>query len=164
VTTATVEKYLGYITQAKYLRSQSTREIELRIGYRAGRLAEGYSLWFLLDRLTPEDFEFRGYSQMSGGVPMGHKPAHSDDPNAEQSLLAEGYDLAALKRRICDQTFRYVGPDWLCKVIPIREKFGDKDYPQGTGIPQWEIVRDRPKRFQLAAVVPGDGKYTGNYI
>ncbi|MEO0462041.1 MAG: hypothetical protein AAF127_02850 [Pseudomonadota bacterium] len=159
----TVRALSGFITQAKYLRSKTTLEVERRLGYRSGRLAQGYTLWFLLDPLRPEDFEFRGYTQMSGGVPMGHKPSHANDPNAEESLRAGGYDVDAIKRRICEETFKYSGPDRLCKVTPNAPVFGENDYPPGSGIPQWEILRHRAKRFKVAAEIAGDGRYTGDY-
>lgn len=153
----------GFITQAKFLRSQSSLEIERRLGYRTGRMAQGWTLLFLLDRLTEADFEFRGYSQMSGGVSQGHLPMPPDRRNAEEFLKEEGYDVPRLKRDVITTVFKYSGSDRLCKVIPTAGEFGENDYPPGSGIPQWTILKNREKWFQVAAVIGPNETYLGDY-
>lgn len=153
----------GYITKALYLRMQSPREVERRLGFRTGRLDQGYWLLFLEQRLVPSDFEFRGYTQMSGGVSQGHEDSPPDPRNAEQRLRDDGYDLLAMKERIVRDVFKYSGAERLAKVIPRARAFGDKDYPQGDGIPQWEITRTGGVRFRVAAALGPNEVYRGNY-
>ena len=62
----------GFFTKALFLRAQPAAELERRLGYAAGRLAAGWWLLFLEQMPMAADFEFMGYSQMSGGVPRGH--------------------------------------------------------------------------------------------
>lgn len=163
MTIGTVEKTAGYITQAKYVRMQSARELERRLGFGTGRLRDGYKLLFLIDILTPEDFEFRGYTQMSGGIERGHLPAFANGPTAEQRLVQDGFELRRLKEKICRETFAYQGPDRLCKIVPHAGPSGSDDYPAGSGIPQWEIIRSRPKSFKLAGLIGPGQTYTGMY-
>ena len=159
-----IETSAGYITQAKFVRMQSASELERRLGFRAGRLKDGFKLMFLIDVLVPDDFEFRGYTQMSGGIERGHKAAFAKGPNAEQRLASDGVDLRRLKEKICRETFAYQGADRLCKVVPHAAPFGDADYPAGTGIPQWEILRNRSKRFKVADLVAPGQAYSGMYL
>ena len=118
---------------------------------------------FLLDKLTPHDFEFRGYTQMSGGVVQGHLRQPPDPRNSEQRLHDGSYDAQKLNEKLVRETFVYSGPDRVCKVIPVAGVTGANDYPQGTGIPQWEILKTRPKRFKVAALISPNQLYTGNY-
>src|SRR3954463_10470699 len=84
---------------------------------------------FLQQMPTPNDFEFMGYSHMSGGVAQGHlRPG----PTAEQQLKTGKFDVFGMKRRTILQTFRLSGPDRLAKVVPIADQSGAMPYPPGT--------------------------------
>jgi hypothetical protein len=152
----------GYYTKARFFRGVSATEIERRIGYHSGRLARGWYLLFLLDPLQFSDFEVRGYSQMSGGVPQGHLPNPPDRRNSEQRLRAEGYDLDRIKKETVTDTFCLRGADRLAKVIPFAGEFGENDYPPGSGIPQWTLTTI--KQFKVAAFVNAGDKYMGDYV
>lgn len=163
--------YKGYITEARFLRMQSAAEVELRVGYRAGRLRDGYWLVFLIAMPRPADFEYRGYSQMSGGIARGHLPQHANDPNAEQRLIAKGanltgtsYQRMGMKQKTIRDTFALSGARRLAKILPIAEARNDPGvpaYPPGTGIPQWELMRKMP--FVAAAFVGPGERYEGMY-
>lgn len=153
----------GYVTKAVYFRRQSAAEIERRIGYRAGRLTDGWWLCFALDIPSECDFEFRGYSQMSGGIPQGHLKSPPDKRTAEQRLIDDGFDLKRLKAKVIRDTFCVGGPERLAKVIPVKPGFGSEDYPAGTGIPQWEITTPNRIRFKVAAHIGPGEVYDGNY-
>ena len=107
----------GFFTKALYVRNQPSLEVERRLGYRAGRLDEGWWLCFLLQMPKGEDFEVRGYSQMSGGVAQGHLKSPPDPRNAEQTLKDGGVDLVKVKAGLIANTFRLSGPERLAKVI-----------------------------------------------
>lgn len=154
----------GFFTKALYLRGVPGAEIERRLGYRAGRLRDGFWLMFLTRKPTPAEFEFRAYSQMSGGIEQGHLPANAGNDTAEQRLLKGGYDVGLLKDRIIRETFQLAGPDRLAKVRPIAREHGEDgvpDYPPGTGVPQWTLTRALP--WVAAAFVGPGGKYDGMY-
>lgn len=158
------QKLDGFFTKARYLRGVPSAEIERRLGYRAGRLRDGYWLMFLTRKPAPAEFEFRAYSHMSGGIEQGHKPENAGNPTAEDRLRQGGYDLARLKDRIIRETFQLAGPDRLAKVRPIAREHGEEgvpDYPQGSGVPQWTLTVALP--WVAAAFVGPGGTYTGMY-
>jgi len=147
----------GYFTKAIHFRMQQATEIERRVGYPYGTLRQGYWLLLLQQLPEPQQFEFRGYSQMSGGVPMGHLPS-STGVTAEQSLRGQGVDLDRLKRKVIADVFRLSGPERLAKVVPNGRP---ASYPPGSGIPQWELTE--PLRFRVAAWIGAGELYRGNY-
>ena len=151
----------GFFTKALYLRNQPSREIEKRLGYRAGRLDEGWWLCFLLVMPRGDEFEVRGYSQMSGGVAQGHLKSPPDPRNAEQTLKDGGVDLVKVKAGLIASTFRLSGPERLAKVIPARGEFGENDYPPGSGIPQWTLTK--PLQFKVVAFMGPHEDYQGTY-
>ena len=151
----------GFLTKAVFLRSQPASELEVRLGYASGRLASGWWLLWLTRMPTPADFEFMGYSQMSGGIPQGHL-ARPGGRTAEASLAAGGYDLLRLKQKAIADTFRLSGPDRLAKVIPRNGATGPMPYPPGSGIPQWKIVPPGLPFLVVAMIGPG-GIYRGSY-
>lgn len=151
----------GFFTKALFIRGQSSAEAEKRLGYRAGRLAQGWYLCFLLEMPNVNEFEVRGYSQMSGGVARGHLPKPPDPRNSEQRLNDDGFDLARIKSGLITRTFQLRGPERLAKVIPKSGEFGDNDYPPGSGIPQWTLVA--PKRFIIREFIDPGKMYMGDY-
>jgi len=149
----------GFFTKARFLRQQPTSELERRLGYAQGRLATGWWLLFLEQMPTPDDFEYMGYSYMSGGAVQGHlRPG----PTAEEQLKAGKFDVFGMKRRTILQTFRLSGPDRLAKVVPVAEQSGLMPYPPGTGFPQWKLVR-RPLTFRVWGRIGPGQVYSGDY-
>ena len=156
-----VDYFTGFFTRALFLRGRTSQELEDLLGYGGGRLGQGWWLLFMVELPGPQDFEFRGYSQMSGGVARGHLPAPPDPRTAEQTLRDRGHDdesLAAFKRKFVAANFTLHGAARLAKVIP---KLPGRDYPPGRGIPQWELVRAR--RFRVVAEVAPGAMYLGSY-
>jgi hypothetical protein len=151
----------GFFTNALYLRGQTSAEIERRIGYHPGRLAQGWYLLFLLQLPTPQQFEYRGYSYMSGGIVQGHLANPPDRRTAEQRLADDGFPLAQGKQGTIDRLFRLDGAQRLAKVTPVRGEFGRDDYPAASGIPQWTLTVPLP--FRVAAHVAPGQMYQGHY-
>jgi hypothetical protein len=150
----------GFFTQARYLRQQPYQQIERRLGFAPGRLAAGWWLLFLEHMPSPANFEFMGYSYMSGGVAQGHlRPGRM---TAEQELIAGNYDVFGLKQRTIRQTFRLNGPDRLAKVIPVDGPSGLMPYPPGNGVPQWKLVHPLP--FRVWGFVGPGQVYTSDQI
>lgn len=155
----------GFFGKALFLRQQPAAELERRLGYRAGRLREGWWLLFAMKMPAPEGFEVAGYSQMSGGVVQGHLPRPADPRTAEARLRDDGHDLIGLKTRLVEQTFKLTGPERLAKVVPVADAHGTPgvpDYPPGSGIPQWKLTQGLP--WRVAAFVEADGVYGGMYV
>lgn len=151
----------GFFTQAMWLRMQAQETLEDRLGYKRGRLREGWYLLFMVQMPRADQFEVRGYSHMSGGVALGHLPNPPDPRNSEQRLRDGGYDLRRIKESLVRETFTLNGHLRLAKVIPIARASGVDDYPVGSGIPQWTLVTDL--NFRCAAVVAPGAMYTGLY-
>jgi len=154
----------GDFTKAMYFRSQPAAEVERRVGYRAGRLREGYWLMFLQQMPSAEQFEFGGYSQLSGGIELGHLPQNVGKPTAEDRLRSDGFDLPKLKRKIIAGHFLLMGAGRLAKIRPVAPAHGGKDepdYPPGSGIPQWTLKV--PLRWVAAAFIGPGEVYLGNY-
>src|SRR4051794_4070052 len=112
--------FSGNFTLAKYIRRQDSAKLEKRIGYGPGRLANGYWLVFALEKPSPDNFEFGGYTYFSGAR-IGHPSLGDSRPTVEASLKADvGGDprLVALKRKHVEglQLFGY---DRLAKLIPV---------------------------------------------
>jgi hypothetical protein len=148
----------GFFTKARFLRGQPALELERRLGYAPGRLANGWWLLFLEQMPTPNDFEFMGYSHMSGGVAQGHlRPG----PTAEQQLKSGKFDVFGMKRRTILQAFRLSGPDRLAKVVPVADQSGLTPYPPGSGLPQWKLIQ--PLTFKVVAEVRAGQVYLGDY-
>jgi hypothetical protein len=148
--------FTGFCTKAIFLRGQSAAELELRLGYGAGRLTDGYWLLFATEIPRPDQFEFAGYTHFSGGRPQGH--LSDGAPTAEQSLASGGL-LLDHKRRVIRDVFKTSGPERIAKVIPRRV---GTDYPQGSGVPQWKLIGQGIAFIVAARIEPG-ACYRGNY-
>jgi hypothetical protein len=148
----------GFFTKASFLRKQPAAELERRLGYATGRLAEGWWLLFLEQMPTPNDFAYMGYSYMSGGVSQGHlRPG----PTAEQELRSSRHDVFGMKRRTILQVFQLSGPDRLAKVVPVAGEEGSMPYPPGSGIAQWKLIQ--PLTFRVWGKVGRGEVYSGDY-
>jgi len=145
----------GYITQLHFVAKKTGPQLENLIGFKAGRLGLGWAMLHLTKMPKPGDFQFRGYSQMSGGISQGHLKNPIDKRTAEQRLKADEFDVVKLKEMIIKDTFAISGAKRLVKIIPNKKPAGNKDFPPGTGIPQWELVK--PMKFKVAAVILPDG-------
>ena len=116
-----------------------------------------------------KDFEYGGYTHMSGGRVEGHQPWGASGPTAEERLRQDGANLygnslvsKGLKARTMANQFFISGPHRLGKVRPVAppDKIKDEpDYPPGDGVPQWKLVR--PLWWVSAAFVPPGGIFTG---
>ena len=146
----------GFITRLHFLRKKKGSQLERLLGYKAGRLGFGWAMLYLNKLPKVSDFEFRGYSQMSGGISMGHLENPLDKRTAETKPKDCGYDVLALKRAIIKNTFAVSGVKRLVKVIPNKPPSGSKDDPPGSGIPQWELTKTMD--FTFAAVIPPNGE------
>jgi hypothetical protein len=145
----------GYVTQLHYVAGRPAEYLEDLVGYRSGRLEDGWALLHLLQMPASGDFEFRGYSHMSGGVYGGHKADTRDRRTAQEHLADAGHDVERLKAGVIAGTFRIDGRTRLVKIIPNRPPFGSDDYPLGLGVPQWELLRPLP--FVVAQIILPEG-------
>lgn len=128
----------GFVTNEKFLRGHNLRELEKRLGYHKGRLNEG-AIFVLLTRYPAlHEFELRGYSQVAG---------HRYHKEYGQMKL----DPTKLKQTVIK--YWQEKSTQLVKIYPnIRHNVAlssDIQYPPGSGIPQWEIIKKNSRKGSL---------------
>jgi hypothetical protein len=148
----------GVFTQASALRSHSPAELERRLGYAPGRLAEGWTLLFLEQMPAPEDFELIEFARMSPGPPG--RLAVRAGKSAREILAESGGDMLDLKQKIIAERFRLSGPDRLARVVPVSDPDGPVPFPPGGDIVQWQLVR--ALSFRVAMTIPPGRVYFGS--
>lgn len=136
----------GFVTSEKFLLHQTLPEIERRLGFQEGRLAEG-AIFLVAERIPQKgEFETRGYSQVAG-----HK-----------HVPLEGYNKDVLQTKAQEA----MSEDRLIKVVPRKTHnpniHDDIQYPPGSGVPQWEVTSKIP--FKVESIVEEGGKYVGRQI
>jgi len=151
----------GYVATEDYFGGVTSTVLEKRLGYRAGRLSDGWYVLFLVSKLRPDEFEVCGYNQMSGGISVGRVANPPDLRNSKKKLTSDGYDMNKIKTELVNNTFRIIGHKRLTQIIPVRREFGGNDDPRGALIPQWKITA--PKPFRVAKLIQPGEMYRGNY-
>ena len=147
----------GVFAQASALRSHSPVELERRLGYAPGRLAEGWTLLFLEQMPAPEDFELMEFARMSPGPPG--RLAVRAGKSAREILAESGGDMLQLKQKTIAEKFRLSGPDRLARIVPVSDPNGPMPFPPGGGAPQWQLVRSLP--FRVVSTIPPGRVYFG---
>lgn len=147
MTSFSLEPIRGCITQERYIKGKTLKELEDILGYKAGFLERGMRVVALLRLPRIDEFELLGYSQVAE-----HRVS-----KAGQS----GLDINKIKEIVLRDTFTLVGSKRLVKVIPtvkpVLSGDNDKDFPPGAGVPQWLIKRTCSiPGIVLAEVLPGE--------
>ncbi len=156
----------GYFLQLHFIRGQSPAELERRIGFRPGRLSQGWYLFFMTRLPRPDDYEMHGYTHFSGGMVQGHLKHTTPPPVQEQLLIKEqgwsAADVRRFKERQIATQFSISGHQRLAKVIPVIDHSAIETYPPGSGIPQWKGLNPLPFKVK-AALGPGQ-PYLGDFL
>jgi hypothetical protein len=142
----------GVFLQAGALRSHAPVELERRLGYAPGRLAEGWTLLFLEEMPAPDDFELMEFARMSVGPPG--RLAVRAGKSAREILRESGGDVLQLKQKTIAENFRLSGPDRLARIVPVDDPNGPMPFPPGDGIVQWQLVRALSFRVAIT-IAPG---------
>lgn len=153
------DTFTGDVTTLKWIGARPPNVIEASLGYHSGRLADGYWILLLTEKLQPADFEFGGTTLRSGGregLPDADATREANRPRIHDRLQTErgagGYE--ALQTLVLKNT-QYKGPDRIAKVLPLRPHDAtltqDVQYPPGGGGLQWKLVK--PKSFLVALKV-----------
>jgi hypothetical protein len=108
-----IGQFNGNFTKALYLRSHNAAEVERRLGYGHGRLAPGWWLLFALDRPSPDNFEFGGYTHFSGSR-VGNPALGSAWVLGSISAISPHRSVAKLRR-----SFRRAG-----RIVGITRRAG----------------------------------------
>jgi hypothetical protein len=151
-------KYLsGDVTTLNWIGPRPARDIEVNLGFGAGRLAQGYLIAVLVEPLEVGDFEFGGTTMRSGGragLPASNNADDQLRPRVHDNIMGQrgqaGYD--DLQRRTL-ATVQIRGPQRIAKVLPVTPHDSamapNLQYPMGGGGLQWKILR-KPNRLNPA--------------
>lgn len=153
----------GDVTQNRWVGARSARALEQSLGFGPGRLAAGWTVCLLKQKLQPEDFRFSGITLRSGGR-LG-LPADTD---ADDRLRPHVHDVVMNERGAADyhalqsktlSSITETGPDRIVKVIPATPHSAamrpSEQYPMGGGGLQWTLIRQC--NFLVAMSVDANG-------
>ena len=161
----------GFVTRLMGVLNQESDYLERALGFRAGRLAQGWMLLALKKEVLPDEFAFAGYTNSSGGEVVASTPsgARMRTPiealsqaasGAADARLGTGHGLA--KRNVAE-TFVLERSNRIIKVVPGMQHMNaisaDEQYPAGIGLPQWILLA--PKLFVVAALIPPSSCHLG---
>lgn len=149
----------GDITKNRFVGARCARDVERSLGFGAGRLAQGWAVLVLKDRLTPADFKFSGTTLRSGGrlgLPADTAADDAARPHVADVMRAE-YGATHVERmqQLALASVTEKGPDRIVKVVPVQDHDSDAapsaQYPMGGGGLQWTLTA--PKTFLVAMTV-----------
>jgi hypothetical protein len=160
LTVGETRKFTGDVTTLNAIGGpRPPAAIEEMLGFRAGRLSQGYYFLLLKDGLTAGDFDFGGTTMRSGGR-YGKPQASRDDDGRRthvSSQMRHEYGEAEYERRKQQLApgAQTSGPRRLAKIFPV-EGLGDTfspavEFPMGGGGLQWTLIQ--PKTFLIALEV-----------
>jgi hypothetical protein len=153
----------GDVTQNRSVAARSARALEQSLGYGPGRLAAGWKVMLLKQKLQPADFKFSGITLRSGGrlgLPSDSADADRARQHVSDAIMRErgatGYQ--DLQRKVL-ASITEKGPDRIVKVIPTTPHLDSMkpsdQYPMGGGGLQWTLIR--PCDFLVAMMVDENG-------
>lgn len=163
----TTPQLSGNVTTLVWIAARAPRAVEQSLGYGSGRLAQGYWIALLKERLAPADFEFDGLTLRSGGragLPAASNAADAQRQRVHEQVLQErgeaGYQQL---QRSALASVQLSGDHRIAKVIPVTPHnpalSPDVQYPPGAGGLQWKILPPG-KRFLIALEVSPSGMAT----
>lgn len=160
----------GCLTRLIDVVNRDPSYIEQAVGFHGGRLARGYYLLLLKEKLAAEDVEFYGYTYLSGGR-IGKPPSAPGSPDTReavsQSLLTEvgPTGMRKLQAGFAERA-EISGPYRLVKIVPRIEhdqaKASGVQYPPGRGVMQVNLIN--PKLFLVAAEVQPSRRFHGGLL
>jgi hypothetical protein len=155
----------GCLTRLIDVVDRSPTDLEDLIGFYRGRLARGFSILLLKQSLGASDFEFFGYTYMSGGrfgLPSNVASIDRERPKVDERVrgaIAAG-DLAP---DFYEKFASKISLQGVERYVKIVSAIGHDDtmlmadqYPASMkGVAQLNLKKDRPKTFLVAAEVSG---------
>lgn len=150
-----------YVTTLKsvLVGGSTPTEQESKMGFSPGAMAGGYWLFILApqERIALGQFEFRGYTHFSDGIPKGESQnVHDTLRNSYSGHKIDQDNWKRIQREAVERLNRD-GLDRLCKLI--FDKPDQMDYPPGRGVVQYTLTAK--KSFIAAAFVGPTQKLVG---
>ena len=138
----------GYFTLYKFLRGQPMRELEIRLGFRPGRLTSKGALVYRFLRLPMlQEFDLRGFTIWTEQSWQSEVAPERSSILARSALYHQNHpnvpDSDKVQKRNALASMALSGPNLLVKLVPvefIESVDGSADgYQHGSGIPQWRL-------------------------
>lgn len=140
----------GYVAKLNEIYGRSSKAIERILGYPPGLLDQGWYLLYLADVLGVDDYEMRGPTWFSDGVPGGHNLAKSVDrrplqpervlQSNTQAIPWSEKDIREYKRKQLTR-LQTAGRERLVKVKPVAPLPDDPaKYEPGTALAQFWVA------------------------
>ncbi len=149
----------GNVTQNTWVGPRSARNLEASLGFAPGRLAAGWAVLLLKERLGPLDFQFDGITLRSGGregLPANTWEQDALRPRVHDRVMDERGEAAYLRMQKWSlSSIPETGQQRLVKVVPVTPHSDAiapvRQYPMGGGGLQWRLIRRC--RFLVAMTV-----------
>ena len=149
-------KMKGYVTTLGSIAGKSTLDLEKALGFNAGALKAGYTVYALVSFVTINEFDWRDRTRYSDGwhadptIRFGSNPGTVWSVQRRDELRAalgkqNNYDESAtdlaieriLRTELIKLNIRS-GPNRIVKVVPRQSPTGYPD-SEFRNIPQWEL-------------------------
>lgn len=158
----------GCLTRLIDIINRDPIHLEDLIGFHRGRLSRGYYLLLLKEPMAAGEFQFLGYTHLSGGkygLPSNDPAAEAARPTVQGSL-EQKFGVAGvngLARKIAGD-IPATGERRLAKIVPVighDQAMGPADqYPASKhGIAQFNLTV--PKKFLVSAFVDPNRRFQG---
>lgn len=152
----------GCITRLIDVVNREPAFLEDLVGFHRGRLAQGFYFLLLTQAFGPGEFEFHGYTHMSGGkigLPSNNPAIEGARPSVHGNLLNQfgARDTGGLMKNFCS-TIRLKGPDRYVKILPAVQHdpaMGAADQYPASKLSIRQVNLRVAKPFLVAAEVRG---------
>jgi hypothetical protein len=155
----------GCLTRLIDIVSRSPTALEDLVGFRRGRLASGFSILLLKQPLGASDFEFFGYTYMSGGrigLPSNIPSIDRARPKVDDEVknAVAGGDLTPDFYAKFASKIPLQGDERYVKIVSAighdsAMPMADQSPASMQGVAQLNLKKDRPKSFLVAAEIRG---------
>lgn len=155
----------GCLTRLIDIVNRSPAALEDLVGFHRGRLATGFSILLLKQPLGASDFEFFGYTYMSGGrigLPSNVPSIDSARPKVDDGVrnAVAGGDLTPDFYARFASKIPLQGDERYVKIVSVIGHDSAipmaNQYPASMqGVAQLNLKKDRPKNFLVAAEIRG---------
>ncbi len=145
----------GCFTKLKQIAGASLSEIEIRLGFRRGRLSQGAYIVQASELPGSDQFDLIGYTN----VPADEFKTNGKYDNSKADAKYGKLDHAVFKKNIVLPSWEISGPDSLVKVVAVIEHSNSETYPYSPNpVSQWMV--NEPIRCKVIAFIPPNGRFT----
>jgi len=145
----------GCFTKLKYIAGESLSSIEIRLGFRRGRLSEGAYVVQACDLPNASEFDLIGYTN----VPADEFKTNGKYDKVKSDAKYGKHDHEVLKKNLVIPSWQTSGPDSLVKVIPVIDHTASETYPFSAN-PIAQFLINVKLRCKVIAYVAPDRRFS----